>query len=377
MGQGSAWGGAGTGWRGGWGGARGGDSGGMGFITRSGTALVALAGAAVLYALGALCLAAAYVGLTPSDQHMVGELTHAGDWLRFAGGLVALAAVCEASWPIVADRAREGATAGGRAREGTNAGGRAREGTTAGGRAREGAYGRAHNDADERAREGTGVTRVHRVGRRVLVKPLGESPHHRPHVETPAEIATDTIIAALGTLLVALGLLITAAHGRTNDASGVISALGFTTMGLLLLWRSNDNAPELVAGLATLGFAVGYAMVAITTGPAEQVAAGLLEAAAVATIAGTVIAARPREYLWTGAGRVPFLRPVVGGLLLLTVAFVAAAIVSGIVYSGNATLADIRVGPAIAYTLEGAGIAMFGWAAAWRVALANRMQHAR
>jgi hypothetical protein len=50
------------------------------------------------------------------------------------------------------------------------------------------------------------------------------------------------------------------------------------------------------------------------------------------------------------------------------------AITSGVVYSGNATLTDIRVGPAVTYTLEGVGIAMYGWAAAWRVFSANRMQ---
>jgi hypothetical protein len=309
---------------------------GMGFITRSGIALVALAGAAALYAVGALFLSAAFAGLTPSDLRVVSDLTHAGDWLRFAGAVVALGAVCEAGWQL--------------------------------------------------------GSRTHpingRAGDRVLISPLGEAPRREvplgqrkatairtgPHVETPTEVATDAVIVAIGVLLVSVGLLVTATAGRVTAASGILGGLGFVLLGLLLLWRSYGNTPELVAGLATLGFSIGYAMVATTTDTGGQVAAGVLQALAAATVAASIVAARPREYLWTGAWRAPFLRPVVGGLLLLTVAYVAMAITSGVVYSGNATLTDIRVGPAVAYTLEGIGIAMFGWAAAWRVFLANQMQ---
>lgn len=321
----------------------------MGFITRSGTALVALVGAAALYAAGALFLAAAFLALTPSDRQMAGNLTHAGNWLRFAGAVVALLAVAAAGWPIARGQVPEAA-------------------------------GEAKHP--HRFRHG-------RIGRRVLVSPLGEEPprevapgdpprkHPRHRAETPTEVAADALIVGGGVLLVTIGLLVTAAHGRTNEATGIIGAFGFVLLGLLLVWRSNSSLPEMVAGVATLVFSVGYAMVATATSTQGQVAAGLLEAAAAAATAAAIVAARPREYLWTGAGRVPFLRPVVGGLLLLTVAFVIAAIVSGVVYSGNATLTDIRVGPAIAYALEGVGIAMFGWAAAWRVYLANHMQHAR
>jgi hypothetical protein len=197
-----------------------------------------------------------------------------------------------------------------------------------------------------------------------------------------AEIAA----GALGTLLLAIGLLASAASNGSSAAAAVTSAVGIGIWALLVLTRAaraslaeqghaNDAARTVVPPLhgdrgrqadlwlaAALGLfvlAIGYGFTSAGGSRGPGIAAGLLQAVGVALVAGAVASARSRGMLRS--------RPVPGalsGLVLLAVSFLAAAIVAGLAFG---TLTALGAGLAAVTAIELAGVAALGVAAWTRV----------
>lgn len=185
-----------------------------------------------------------------------------------------------------------------------------------------------------------------------------------PPYKARASKTKDAVTAVIGTLLFATGLLISATAGETVAAAGITGGLGIALWSALVF----RHAESRLAGFGVLVFAIGYAMFDSVAGSTSgAVTAGLLEAAGAAIVLGTTaVVVHPRGYLRSAPGRPLWVRALIAGLMLLVVAFIAAAIVSGVIYSGNATLTSVRVGPAMAYALEFLGFAMLGIGAfAW------------
>jgi hypothetical protein len=179
----------------------------------------------------------------------------------------------------------------------------------------------------------------------------------------------DAVVTIIAALLIVLGLLVEAAAGETLTATGVITGLGIAVASLPVFARDERSAG---AGIVLL--AIGYAMSASATSTGAAVAAGLLEAAGAAVITYSVAAlVHPGGYLRAAPGKPLWLRTLMAGLLLLIMGFIAQAFVSGVIYSGNASLTAIRTGPAVAYLLQFLGFAMLAAAAwAWLLHLSSR-----
>jgi hypothetical protein len=196
-----------------------------------------------------------------------------------------------------------------------------------------------------------------------------------------AEIAA----AALGTLLPTIGLLASAASNGSSPAASVIGAVGIGIWALLVLSRAaraslaeqgpahgtpatvpgsqGDRGRQadlwLAAAISLFILAIGYGFTSAASSRGPGIAAGLLEAAGVAVLAWSVAAARSRGLLHS--------RPVLGaltGLGLLTVSFLAAAIVAGLAFGA---LTALGVGLAVVTAVELAGVVALGLAAWTRV----------
>jgi hypothetical protein len=204
-----------------------------------------------------------------------------------------------------------------------------------------------------------------------------------------AEIAA----AALGTLLLTIGLLASAASDGSSPAAPVIGAVGIGIWALLVLSRAArvslaeqgpvpGTAPGTAPGTQTpvqgsqgdrgrqadlwlaaaiglfiLAIGYGFTSAAISRGPG--IAAGLLEAAGVAALAWSVAVARSRGLLHS--------RPVpsaLAGLGLLAVSFLAAAVVAGLSFG---TITALGTGLAVVTAVELAGVVALGLAAWTRV----------
>lgn len=201
-----------------------------------------------------------------------------------------------------------------------------------------------------------------------------------------AEIAA----AALGTLLLVIGLVAAAASNGSSPAGPVTGAVGIGIWALLVLSRAaraslaeqrpaHDPAPEasatttrplalggrgrghqadlwLAAAIGLFVLAIGYGFTSAPGSSGPGVAAGLLEAVGVAVLAGSVAAARSWGMLRA--------RPVLGvltGLALLAVSFLAAAVVAGLAFG---TLPALGAGLAVVTAVALAGFAALG-VAAW------------
>jgi hypothetical protein len=211
--------------------------------------------------------------------------------------------------------------------------------------------------------------------------------------------AAEIAAAALGTLLLLIGLVANAASNGSTTAGPATSAVGIGIWALLVLSRAarvslteqgtannatgaRPTVPEVVmptvsdAGKAVrrgqaelwLAAAVGLFILAIgygfnpSGGEGLDIAAGLLEAIGVAFLAGSVAQARSRGLLQSRpvAG---ILRPVASiliGLALLAVSFLAAAIVAGLNFG---TLGALGAGLAVVTAVQMAGVAALGLAA--------------
>ena len=203
--------------------------------------------------------------------------------------------------------------------------------------------------------------------------------------------------AALGTLLLAIGLISTAASNGSSPVGPVTGAVGIGIWALLVLSRAartslaeqgpvggaaggtrstglggEGGAPAaegghrrqgqadlwLAAALGLFVLAIGYGSTS-APGRALGIAAGLLEAVGVAVLAGAIAAARSRGRLRS--------RPVpstLTGLALLAVSFLAAAVVAGLAFG---TLTARGAGLAVVTAVELAGVAALGLAAWTRV----------
>jgi hypothetical protein len=212
-----------------------------------------------------------------------------------------------------------------------------------------------------------------------------------------AEVAA----AAVGTLLLTIGLLASAASNGSGPAASVIGAVGIGIWALLVLSRAarvslaeqgpargavpgtaqstaQGAAPGtqttvpgiqggrgrqadlwLAAAIGLFILAIGYGFTSAASSRGPGIAAGLLEAAGVAALAWSVGAARSRGLLHS--------RPVssaLTGLGLLAVSFLAAAVVAGLAFG---TLSAMGTGLAVVTAVELAGVVALGLAAWTRV----------
>jgi hypothetical protein len=202
--------------------------------------------------------------------------------------------------------------------------------------------------------------------------------------------------AALGTLLLMIGLLAAAASNGSSTAGPVTSAVGIGIWALLVLSRAAraslaEQGPTraTVPGSAVPGSAVpGSAVPGGRGGPGHQadlwlvaavglfvlaigygftsaasegagIAAGILQAVGVGVLAGAMASARSRGLL--RAHPVP---SVIAGLVIVAVSFLAAAIVAGLSFS---TLTALGAGLTIVTAVQLAGVVVLGLAAWTRV----------
>ena len=199
-----------------------------------------------------------------------------------------------------------------------------------------------------------------------------------------AEIAA----AALGTLLLAIGVAAYASANASSPAGAVTGAVGLGIWALLVLSRAarvslaeQGQAPApapppppqaqraqlppptrqhradlwLAAAVGLFALAIGYGFTAASSaGPG--VAAGVLEAAGTAAIAWSLATARSRKMLDAPV--------ILVGLALLAVSFLANAIVAGLSFG---TLTALGVGLTVVAAVELAGVIALGLAAWTRV----------
>lgn len=199
-----------------------------------------------------------------------------------------------------------------------------------------------------------------------------------------AEIAA----AALGTLLLMVGLAAYAASNGSSPAGAVTGAVGIGVWALLVLSRAArvslaEQGPARGAapgdrgavpgdggrrrqadlwlaaaiGLFVLAIGYGFSSAAGSTGPG--IAAGLFQAIGLAVLAGSVAVARSRRILNS--------RPVLAvlaGLGLLALSFLAYAIVAGLAFG---TLTALGAGLTAVTAIELAAVVALGLAAWTRV----------
>jgi hypothetical protein len=196
-------------------------------------------------------------------------------------------------------------------------------------------------------------------------------------------VGAEIAVAALGTLLLMIGLLASAASNGSSPAASVTGAVGIGIWALLVLSRAAraslaEQRPARVGAPAApgqgyqrhqadlwLGAAVGLFVWAIgygftsAGGSGSGIAAGLFQAIGVAVLAGVVATARKRQMLQT--------RPVpavLAGLALLAVSFLAAAVVAGLAFG---TAAALGAALAVITAVELAAVVTLGLAAWTRV----------
>ena len=189
-----------------------------------------------------------------------------------------------------------------------------------------------------------------------------------------AEIA----VAALGTLLIVIGLLASAVSNGSSPAGAVTGAVGIGIWALLVLSRAaraslaeqgagkhGDGGSKhladlwLIAAIGLFVLAIGYGFTSASGSRGPGIAAGLLQAVGIAVLAGALAAARSRGQL--SSRPVP---AVLAGLALLVVSLLAAAIVAGLAFG---SLTALGAGLTIVTAVELAGIAALGVAAWTRV----------
>jgi hypothetical protein len=195
-----------------------------------------------------------------------------------------------------------------------------------------------------------------------------------------AEIAA----AALGTLLLMIAMASLAASNGSSAAAAVTGAVGIGVWALLVLSRAarvslNEQGPAhaagspltsegtrgrqadlwLAAAIGLFALAIGYGITSAASSEGAGIAAGLLEAAGIAALAWAVTVARSRKML--SSRPVP---PILAGLALLAISFLAAAIVAGLAFG---TLTALGVALAVVTAVELAAVVALGLAAWTRV----------
>lgn len=175
---------------------------------------------------------------------------------------------------------------------------------------------------------------------------------------------------ALGTLLITIGLLVSAATNGSSPAAPVTGAVGIGIWALLVLSRAartslTEQEPShghtrqaelwLAAAIGLFVLAIGYGFTSAAGSQGPGIAAGLLQAIGVGALAGTIVVARSRQLL--NSRPVP---AVLAGLALLTVSFLGAAVVAGLALG---TLAALAIGLTVVTAIELAAFVGLGLAA--------------
>ena len=262
--------------------------------------------AAAVYVLGAAFRVAAYASVTSVSPATSQSLIRTSEWCRFTGGVVALLAVCMAGWQLIERRAWEGAW---------------------------------------------------EVG-----------------------------AAAVGTLLITIGFLVSAVSVSSGSPSisasaNAIIAAGFGAWALLLLFRAarrslaeqqlrsggTTQPPRLarlwlIAAGGVAVFAVGAGFTPDVTSKGLGITFGILQAVGVVIVFGALAAAPARGRLLSQA-----LPIVLAGLAVLAAAYLAFAIMAGVVFGSGFTVTGLRVGYSIAIAIQLAAVGVLGWAAWNRV----------
>jgi hypothetical protein len=176
--------------------------------------------------------------------------------------------------------------------------------------------------------------------------------------------------AALGTLLLTIDLLAAAATNGSSPAAPVTGAVGIGIWALLVLSRAartslTEQGPLqgqsrqaelwLAAAAGLFVLSIGYGLTSAAGSQGAGIAAGLLQAIGIGVLAGAVAAARSRRTLNS--------RPVpvaLAGLALLTLSFLAAAIVAGLALG---TAAALATGLTVVTAVELAAFVALGLAA--------------
>jgi hypothetical protein len=193
-----------------------------------------------------------------------------------------------------------------------------------------------------------------------------------------AEIAA----AALGTLLLTVGLAAYAASNGSSPAAAVTGAVGIGIWALLVLSRAARvslgeqgtaysatpgglNVPKrqadlwLAAAIGLFALAIGYGLTSAAGSAGAGVAGGLLEAIGVAVLAGSVTVTRSRQMLTSR-----LVLSALTGLALLAISFLAYAVVEGLNFG---TLTAVGAGLTVVTAVELAAVIALGLAAWTRV----------
>ena len=186
---------------------------------------------------------------------------------------------------------------------------------------------------------------------------------------------------ALGVLLIAIGLLVLAITPSSRPAANVVGAVGIGVWAVLLVSRAARRSlaeervrslggaePQhqavlwLAAATGLLLVAIGYSLSPGLSGQGVGITSGVLQAVGIGAVLAAVAAAPPLRRLLSRS--VPI---VLAGLATLTAAFVAFAIVAGLVLGPNLSLTGLRVGYSIAIGIELLAVGALGVAAWQRV----------
>lgn len=184
--------------------------------------------------------------------------------------------------------------------------------------------------------------------------------------------AFETGVAAVATLLIAIGLLIGATSELASSAGDVIVAVGIGVWAVVaLIHAARSSLAEqmpggtgaearqaafwLIASGGLFVFAVGSGLTVGVAAKGTAIAAGVLEAVGAAVLCLSVAAASV-----SGSLRSRAVPAVLGGLGLLTAAGVALSVVASLVFGPNATLTGLRIGPSIVTAILLTAIAALG-----------------
>lgn len=191
--------------------------------------------------------------------------------------------------------------------------------------------------------------------------------------------AAEIAAAAVGTLLLTIGMAAFAASNGSSPSAAVTGAVGIGVWALLVLSRAartslaeQGPAPGaaqgagrhqsdlwLAAAVGLFALAIGYGFTSAAGSAGPGVAAGVLQAVGVAVLAGSVVVARSRQLL--NSHPVP---AALAGLALLAVSFLASAVVAGLAFG---TLTALGAGLTVASAVELAAVVALGLAAWARV----------
>lgn len=210
----------------------------------------------------------------------------------------------------------------------------------------------------------------------------------------------EILVAAAGTLLLTIGLLVAAISQQANSAAEILTAVGVGVWSLLVLLRaarsslaeqrpaSNPVQPDPVQpnpvqpnpehqpgeakgrpGEARLWLiaAVGLLVLAVGTGFTPSVEnVGISTAAGILEAAGTVVLFAALAGAWLGKLLPSKTVPVMLiGVVVLAAGFTADAVVAGLVFGPDATLTALRVGLSVATTIVFVAVAVLG-ISAWK-----------